>query len=242
MLIASLFGTTLGDFFANTLGLGFTGALLPFAIVFISLLVMERRLEITTQFFYWAAVVIARTSATNIADLFTHAFQLNYLALTACLLALLVAILFIGRKFLADRSLRKRGRGEGDALPATDLTYWAAMLFASVLGTTSGDFVADGLGLGTQVGGVILLAVLLAALHTKKKVNVPREASYWIIIVIMRTAGTNMGDFLSSPGGLDLGFGRAAALAGILLIGSIWSGRFMLAGPRVRRLKQNLNN
>jgi uncharacterized membrane-anchored protein len=47
------------------------------------------------------------------------------------------------------------------------------------------------------------------------------EAQYWIIIVMIPTTGTDMGDFFSGHDGLGMGFGWAAALTGVLLVCSV---------------------
>jgi len=38
----------------------------------------ERYLKVSTVVYYWAAIVITRTAATNLADLATHSFKFGY--------------------------------------------------------------------------------------------------------------------------------------------------------------------
>jgi uncharacterized membrane-anchored protein len=65
MLSASLLGTTLGDFVSVSMGLGYVRGLPLMLGLLGAVLLAERGLRIKTQSYYWAAVVITRTGATN---------------------------------------------------------------------------------------------------------------------------------------------------------------------------------
>jgi uncharacterized membrane-anchored protein len=222
ILVASMAGANMGDFVSHNLHLGHTRGLLPLAVTFALILWAESRAKVASEAYYWLAIIVIRTAATNLADLATQDLRLNYGVIEAGLTAMLVVIL------LADRA---RGRASaagrqdigGRSLPATDPPYWAAMLVAGTLGTASGDFTAGNLGLGLSLGSVILLAIFGIVLLVSLRHGGMTKPWYWASIVAARTAGTTMGDFVASRNGLDLGLPLSTIctcglLAGIVLL------------------------
>jgi uncharacterized membrane-anchored protein len=233
VLMASLLGTTLGDYVSQDLGLGYVRGLLPLGAVFAAILFAEHRAKRPSEGYYWAAVVMTRTAATNLADLATHALRLNYLGVGTCLGVLLAVALLIGRWRTANSGgPQEPRRGGAKTLPPVDARYWTAITIASTLGTTMGDGVSDGLKLGVGKGSLLLLAILSFCLCVQGRVRLPNEAKYWLMIVIVRTTGTVMGDYLSGEDGLKLGFRYAAASAALVLVGTLclWRKRGRLSG------------
>jgi uncharacterized membrane-anchored protein len=213
ILAASMCGANTGDFLARNLHLGHTRGLLPLAVLFSVILWAERRAKLTTEAYYWFAIIVVRTAATNLADLATRDFKLPYSVVEFWLTALLISILLVGRwrsrsSAIGTRSLRRRGSN----LPATDTTYWLAMLTAGTLGTAGGDFIAriGGLGFGSLVLGGIYGIILLAPTG----IGGMSTARYWSTIVAARTAGTTMGDLVAR----HLGLSVSTAGTGLLLV------------------------
>jgi uncharacterized membrane-anchored protein len=213
ILAASLAGTTLGDFVSTALDLGFIRGLIPLAIVLTAIFYFERRSTRKSEAYYWAAIVVTRTMATNVADLFTHALKLDYQLVATVWTVVLVVTLLPGKRRITSPS-----KAPGSVLTAAGARYWIAILFASVLGTTLGDFVSDGLGLGVLRGGIALTIVLCAVLAVQFRFTGSAPGLYWAAIVAVRTAGTDWGDFLSGADGLNLGYGLSAAASALLLV------------------------
>jgi uncharacterized membrane-anchored protein len=46
--------------------------------LFLLVLWAERRTRIPTEAYYWLAIIVLRTAATNLADLSTHDLKLGY--------------------------------------------------------------------------------------------------------------------------------------------------------------------
>jgi uncharacterized membrane-anchored protein len=96
--------------------------------------------------------------------------------------------------------------------------YWGAMLAASALGTNLGDFGADfgSLGLIGSAGWAALAALAVMVADRLW----PREALFWIAIVLLRALATNIGDFLTD----DLAIGRPSSslLFGAATLGAGW--------------------
>src|SRR3984885_9771907 len=97
ILVASMCGANTGDFLSHNLHLGHWRGLPPLAAVFLAILWAERRARIATEAYYWLAIIVLRTAATNLADLGTHDLKLGYFLCMGLLVALMVAMLLIDR-------------------------------------------------------------------------------------------------------------------------------------------------
>jgi uncharacterized membrane-anchored protein len=103
-----------------------------------------------------------------------------------------------------------------------EMLYWIAILVSNRLGTSSGDFLADSLGLGFVPSVVVLSTALLAllALHYWTRVN--GMLLFWIAFVL--TLGANLGNVLTKEHGRGgLGWGTTWTSAALLaaLIGLV---------------------
>ena len=227
LVLASVFGANTGDFAAHDLHLGHALGLIPLAVIFGAILFAESRARATTEAFYWFAIVTMRTAATNIADLLDHDLHLPPLAVIAVLALLLLALVFTERG-----SLARLDAGEG--LPQTGGRYWATMLTAGVLGTALGDFCADDLGLDAGPAAVVNLLILAALLGLGLRASFRVKAAYWLAVVAVRTAGTNVGDWLASHDGLGLGLPLSTTLTGLAFgaLVALWRPRPALVGLR----------
>jgi uncharacterized membrane-anchored protein len=223
IVVASMAGANTGDFAARYLHLGHTRGLLPLALIFLAIVWAETQARRATEAYYWLAIIVLRTGATNLADLMTHDLRLGYPLTLAALTALIVAVLL----FVYWRDGAAVPASDGRKLPATDSAYWLAMLTAGTLGTAGGDFVADEVGLGVGYGSLVLLAVFFVVLLGATRIGKMSLFWYWAAIVAARTAGTTMGDFLPSRRGLDLGLplSTAITLTTLALIVILWRAR-----------------
>ena len=66
--MASVFGTNTGDWFAFRSGLGILGGLPYLAAIIAVVWFLERRDNTKHEAWYWLAIILIRTGATNIAD------------------------------------------------------------------------------------------------------------------------------------------------------------------------------
>jgi uncharacterized membrane-anchored protein len=205
--LASVFGANLGDFASHELHLGHVRGLPLLAVCFACLLWQERRSQAGTDAYYWAAIVLLRTAATNLSDLFLHDMKLSAFWFVAALSVLLVLAAW-------------RRSEAGCALSRVDTRYWLTMLTAGTLGTACGDEAADMLGLATSLS---LFAVLfMGAIAFAKGLAARSQFAYWLTIVLIRTTGTNAGDFMAGREGLDLGLTVSTIGAGLLLVATFW--------------------
>jgi hypothetical protein len=157
ILAASMCGANTGDFAARILGLGHTRGLLPLALIFLVIVWAERRSKITTEAYYWLAIIVLRTGATNLADLGAHDLKIDYFLFMGLLVVLMVAMMLFDhmRGVLPNGVAGPDGRWH--TLPATDASYWVTMLAAGTLGTAAGDWLADEAGLGFGYSSLLRL-------------------------------------------------------------------------------------
>ena len=119
---------------------------------------------------------------------------------------------------------------------ALDVTYayWFAMLAASALGTNVGDLWAEILFPGRWTSLAALLVLCAAAISYDRIAGARSEAGYWVAIVGMRAAATNLADIMTHD--LALGYVTASVLlAGLTLIAARFTHPDIARGgsPRV---------
>ena len=223
--MASVAGADLGDVCSHALGLGHVGGLPFYAAAFACLLAGARLIRVQTEAFYWAAIVVLRAAATNLADLATHDLRLADPWLIATLAVLLAAIVVPRRAAVA-------GQAPG-TLPRTDARYWTAMLVAGTGGTALGDYCADQLGLGSStLAWLAVWAVELGVMVRRAGRVGPAGVQmgggpYWAVIVVVRTLGTNLGDWMAGREGIGLGLPVATgvSLVGLVALLATWRPR-----------------
>ena len=99
--------------------------------------------------------------------------------------------------------------------------YWLTVLFTFALGTAAGDLMAESLGLGYLITGIIVAAIIVVVIIARK-LELNAVLSFWIIYIMTRPLGASIGDLLSQPtkyGGLGLG----ATLTSILFLAGIFA-------------------
>ncbi len=222
--LASIFGANTGDFIARYLHLGHAGGLPALAILFALILVFERRDRATHQAYYWMAIIVVRTAATNLADLGASDFRLGRLGLTAALGVLLAAVLVFTPPSKSDPASNHWPFG----LPTTDARYWAAMLIAGTLGTVIGDMASFGSGLGTAGASLIEGGILLALLLVGRTGPLASLWFYWLTVVTVRAAGTSFGDFLAHD---VFGLAVSTLVTGLVFVATLLLWRARASAP-----------
>ncbi|AXC11600.1 INTEGRAL MEMBRANE PROTEIN (Rhomboid family) [Acidisarcina polymorpha] len=225
MAMASVLGCNTGDDCSYYFGWNHWIGLGPLALIFFAVLFGERRSSVRSQVWYWGAVIVLRTAATNLADLATHTFALPYLQVIRGLAVLQALVVWpVAPRLLAAASDSK-GR------PATGGWYWLSLLTAGTLGTAIGDWVADELHLSTGYGTLLLTAIFGLVLALGRRDGWTTKAAYWTAVIALRAAGTTAGDWLAfreDPGlhnGLNLGLPLSTAVSGAMFLGCLFAWR-----------------
>jgi uncharacterized membrane-anchored protein len=220
LCIASIFGANMGDFFAHDVGLGHVAGL-PFLALALALVMAAERFDrMRHHFYYWCAIIIVRTAATNFADFAAGDLKLPRLWVIVTLAALLTGAVALSWQFVWRQRTHK-----ADAVLCADLSYWVCMFLAGTLGTVIGDYCSHNLKLGDG-GAMILLSPIVAALFIAgREGRLLLLPVYWATVVAIRAAGTAVGDYLS--GRHMLGLPLSTLVTGILFVALlvIWKER-----------------
>jgi uncharacterized membrane-anchored protein len=211
----------MGDFFARDLGLGHFAGLPILALALAVVLIAERFDRSVHQVYYWTAIIIVRTGATNFADFACGDMKLPRLPVIAGLAALLVIALFASWRFVWRR--QSDTSSALDSVLRADFGYWVSMFIAGSLGTVIGDYCSHDLHLGDG-GASLLLVPILALLFGIARNGLLRSLPYyWMTIVAVRAAGTTVGDYVASRN--MLGLPLSTLVTGVLFVAllAIWN-------------------
>jgi uncharacterized membrane-anchored protein len=211
--MASICGANMGDFFASSLHLGHLRGVPFLAALLLAIVLIERRDNAEHEAYYWSAIVVIRTAATNLADLAIFDLKFRWLTVMAGLGLLLVASAGFNKKTSQPQ------------LPATTWDYWLCMLIAGTLGTVVGDFTSFQAGLGLAKSSIVL-SLILAGVFYVGRGRLQVILFYWFVVVLVRAAGTAVGDFFASKA-VGLGLPLSTALTGALLVATLmlWKER-----------------
>jgi uncharacterized membrane-anchored protein len=224
LCLASIFGANSGDFFAHDIGLGHLAGLPFLAIALVAVLFVERIDNAVHEVHYWAAIVIVRTAATNLADFFSGDLRLAKIWVITALTFLLMLALRLSWRFLWSAKEYKGSDQSG--LIRADWAYWVCMFVAGTLGTVIGDFCSHDWRLGDGWAAILLSGILFALFLAGRNLLLWSLPFYWLIIVMIRAAGTVVGDFFA--GRNILGLPLSTLLTGLLFIGLliVWKEPF----------------
>lgn len=201
-LLAVTVGETAADLIAGNLGMGLTNTSVIMSVFLAVALVVQFRQQKYVPWIYWLTVVLVSVVGTLVTDNFIDNLGWAFTPITlmfAAALAATFALWALVEKTLSIHSIYTFRR---------EAFYWLAILFTFALGTSAGDQLAEGLGAGFLLSGVMYGGVILGitALFYTGKMN--GILAFWLAYIVTRPMGASFGDFLSQPvadGGLGLG-------------------------------------
>jgi uncharacterized membrane-anchored protein len=214
-IAATTLGETGGDLLAQTLHVGYLVSTLIFFGLFLVAVVCQLRARRFHPAIFWTVVALTSTAGTTLSDLMNRTGGIGYTR-GALLLTTGLAIVFViwwrsGQTLDVESVATFKGEG----------LYWIAILFSNSLGTSSGDFLADSLGLGFRDSALFLSGIMLALLAAHYLTPINGMLLFWTAFVLTRPLGATGGDFLSKPldhGGLAWGtLWTSAALLAVLI-------------------------
>ena len=212
-ILCTTVGETAADFLNMNLNFGLTGTSIVTGILLAVALFFQFKTKKYVPSIYWLSVVLISVFGTLITDNLTDSMGVPLEFSTiffSIALALTFAVWYAKEKTLSIHSIVTRQR---------EVFYWLAILFTFALGTAVGDLVAEGLGLGYLLTGIIVTGVV-AVMAVAWRMGLNSVLAFWIIYILTRPLGASLGDFLSQSqkhGGLGWG----ATVTSVIFLGAI---------------------
>jgi uncharacterized membrane-anchored protein len=216
-VLCTTVGETAADFLNVSLNLGLTGTSVITGVLLVVALILQFRTNRYTPSRYWLAVTLVSVFGTLVTDNLTTSVGLPLEASTVIFGVLLAATFFMWYRSeltLSIHSIVTRRR---------ERFYWAAILVTFALGTATGDLMAEALGLGYAVTGIIVAAMItITAIGWRFGLN--SVLAFWIIYILTRPLGASIGDYLSqshTEGGLGLGATVTSLIFTVAILGVV---------------------
>lgn len=209
-ILCTTVGETAADFLNVNLNFGLTGTSVVTGVLLILALVIQFKSNKYIPSVYWITVALVSVFGTLITDNLTDKLGVPLETSTivfSILLALTFLLWYFKEKTLSVHSIFTKSR---------ESFYWLAILFTFALGTASGDLMAEGLGLGYLITGLII-ASLIVIFSISWKLGLNSILAFWLVYIMTRPLGASIGDLLSQTrdhGGLGLG----ATLTSIIFV------------------------
>jgi uncharacterized membrane-anchored protein len=226
ILLASVFGTNLGDLYAHQSGLGLLPGVAVLAALTVPLFALEMADRRPHEWYYWLVIIVIRTGATNVADYLQFRARVPWLPL---LLALAVMIALFASVPQRRRRTLDPMPVTATAMPAAGPAFWLAMLGCGVFGTVAGDVASHAWGQSTAA--IALSAALGVAILLLRQKMLGAFAVYWLTVAAARSAGTAIGDWLAENHVINLGLSVATLLSGLAFAAVLLLGRKLRQQP-----------
>jgi uncharacterized membrane-anchored protein len=200
-VLCTTVGETASDFLNVNLGLGLKGTSVAAGVALLVALLFQFKAKRYVPAIYWLTVVLISVFGTLVTDILTDSLRFPLEASTiifSAALALTFGVWYAKEGTLSIHSIFTSRR---------EAFYWSAILFTFALGTASGDLMAEKLGLGYLVTGLIVVSVIVAA-TIAWRLGLDAVLGFWIVYILTRPLGASLGDYLSQSranGGLGLG-------------------------------------
>jgi uncharacterized membrane-anchored protein len=217
-IAATTLGETGGDLLAQTLHVGYLVSTAVFLAAFVVAVVVQLKAGRFHPAIFWTVIALSSTAGTTLSDLMNRTGGIGYTGGAAILTTGLIIVFIIWWRSGQTLDVENLSSFRGELL------FWLAILFSNSLGTSSGDFLADSVGLGFRDSAILLSAVMLALLAAHYLTRINAMVLFWIAFVLTRPLGATLGDFLSKPrdhGGLAWGTMWTSATLLATLIGLI---------------------
>ena len=200
-VLCTTVGETAADFLNVNLNLGLTVTSIVMTVLLAAAMAFQIRGDRYVPWMYWLAVALISVVGTLVTDNLSENLGVP-LEVTTVVFTVVLGGVF-GWWYSTEGTLSIHSivttRREG--------FYWLTILFTFALGTAAGDLMAEVLGLGYLVTGIIV-AVIITAAAAAWRFGLNPVLAFWIIYILTRPLGASIGDGLTQPadqGGLGLG-------------------------------------
>jgi uncharacterized membrane-anchored protein len=212
-VLCTTVGESAADFLNIDLNFGLTGVSVVTGVLLVVALIFQFRANRYTASRYWLTVTLVSVFGTLVTDNLTDNVGLPLEASTlifGVLLGFTFLVWYVTEKTLSIHSIFTRRR---------EAFYWLAILFTFALGTATGDLMAEVLGLGYLVTGIIV-ASLIAITAVAWRFGLHSVLAFWFIYILTRPLGASIGDYLSQPSDLG-GLGLGATVTSLIFVAGI---------------------
>jgi uncharacterized membrane-anchored protein len=210
--------TTLGESASNLvsmapLNLGYGTGSIIFLALFVITLTVQLKARRFHPVIFWAVILSTSIVGTAMSDLMNRTLGLGYARGAAVLTTLLVIVLIGWRVSGQTMDVERIATTQGEVL------YWTATLISNTLGTSSGDFLSDGLGFGFRDSALVLSGAMLLILALHYWTPVSGTLLFWAAYVLTRPLGAVAENAVEKPvaqGGM--GVGTVITTGGLLTV------------------------
>ncbi|CAN5361731.1 hypothetical protein BH11MYX1_BH11MYX1_09960 [soil metagenome] len=213
-VLCTTVGETASDFLNVNIGLGLKGTAVVAGACLAIVLAVQFAVKKYIPAIYWLAVVLVSIFGTLVTDILTDSIHVPLeasAAIFSVVLALTFTAWYVTERTLSIHSIFTRRR---------EAFYWLAILFTFALGTATGDLVAEKLGVGYLVTGLLVIGVIVSS-AIAWRLGLDSVLAFWIAYILTRPLGASLGDYLSQPradGGLGLGATATSAVFLLLIL------------------------
>lgn len=189
------------------------------ALMFVSVLLVERIDRGSGPIWYWLAVTLIPMTSDDLVLLTARYLDLTRPWLIIGLSLTLIVTFLVARSdamHVVEMNLMSRKR---HVVPLTDTSYWLGLLLASMLGTVLCDLLMFRFGLRPAEVAILVVALLSVALTLKRRAHLHRRLIlYWVIVIVIVLGANTVGRLLAANIGLKLSLVIGAAVMGGLLL------------------------
>jgi uncharacterized membrane-anchored protein len=210
--------TTVGESFADwinmQLGVGLVATAVIFTVVFAVVLGWQLSTRQYKPAAYWLTVVVVSVTGTLYTDILTDQLGVP-LWLSSSVFAVALAAVF-GIWYARERTLSIHSIV---SLPR-EAFYWLAVLVTFALGTATGDWTLELTGWSPGVS-VILPLALIAIVVACWRLGANPVLTFWLVYILTRPLGANLGDWLAAPKVPDQGLGLGTLVTSLIFLSAI---------------------
>lgn len=191
-VLCTTVGETASDFLNINLGFGLTSTSVIMGVVLAVVLFFQFKAKKYIPGIYWLTVVLISIFGTLVTDNMIDGMGIPLVVSTIVFsIALMItfALWYTSEKTLSIHSIFTKQR---------EAFYWLTILFTFALGTATGDLMAESLGFGYLVTG-ILIAAVIAVVAAAWRFKMDPILAFWLVYIMTRSLGTSLGDYLSQP-------------------------------------------
>ncbi len=216
-VLCTTVGETASDFLNVNMNLGLVGTSIAMGLLLLVVFFFQFRATKYIPGLYWLTVVLVSIFGTLVTDILTDSIGVPLEVSTIIFSTLLIvtfALWYAKEKTLSVHSIFTRQR---------EFFYWLTVLVTFALGTATGDLMAESLGLGYALTGLIVCAVV-ATVAMAWRFRLNAILAFWLIYIMTRPLGASLGDYLSQTpkyGGLGLGATNTSIIFLLAILGTV---------------------